>query len=280
MKITGAVFQEPPVIGDTGDRYTNDICTKHSESSYTIDGNDVSFPVVVADAAMLMNGVLVNARAAQALLEGSGFRVMEVLPGKAMLQLLAVDYKQNDLGDYNEGAIIIPALTAGERKPFPLFGALSRMGSGAVGNFVYRMPVDQEYTTHAGRFIWGFPKWMSQIDIEFGANLARGTFIDEGELVYSIAAKTGGNNTPKEQRAASLAIRDGRAWKTYGTNNSSGMTFSLGGQVPEIGDSHPLALELRSLGLPKKPVFTVSVAKTHMTFGQPESVAIGAPFLT
>lgn len=278
MRLTGAIFDEPPVHSDKGDRFTNDVCSRNSESEYTIDGKDISFPVVVSDASMLMNGFLVNARAAQAMLEGSGFRVVEVVPGKAILQLLAVDYKQNDLGDYNEGAILFPALAPGEKKPFPLFGALKRMGDGSLGNFVYRMPVDQEFTTHAGRYIWGFPKWMSRIDIEFGDKLARGTFIDEDELVYSIQAKTGGDNTPKEQRAASLAVRDGKAWKTYGTNNSSGVTFTLGGAMPEIGDRHPLALELRALGLPKKPAFTVSVKQTHMTFGKPESCDIGTPF--
>ena len=201
-----------------------------------------------------------------------------MLPGRAILQLLAVDYKQNDLGDYNEGAIIFPALTPGEKKPFPFFGALKRMGDGTIGNFVYRMPVDQEFTTHAGRFIWGFPKWVSRVDIEFGPRIARGTFIDEDELVYSIEAKAGGTTAPNEQRAASLAIRDGKAWKTYGTNNSSGLTFSLGGPAPRIGDSHPLARELRALGLPKKPMFTVSVRHTEMIFGEPESIEIGAPF--
>lgn len=278
MKLTGAIFDEPAVHSDKGDRFTNDICTKNWDSQYTIDGTDIAFPVVVSDASMLMNGFLVNAKAAQALLAGTGFRVVEVLPGKAILQLLAVDYKQNDLGDYNEGAILFPALTPGEKKPFPLFGALRRMGDGSLGNFVYRMPVDQEFTTHAGRFIWGFPKWMSRIDIEFGDTVARGTFIDEDELVYAIRAKTGGDNTPKEQRAASLAIRDGKAWKTYGTNNSAGVTFSLGGTAPQIGDRHPLALELRALGLPKKPLFTVSVRHTRMTFGKPESRDIGTPF--
>ncbi len=278
MKATGAIFEEPPVHSSKGERHTNDVCTKVSDDSYTIDGTDVSFPVVVGDASMLMNGFLVNAKAAQALLAGTGFRVVELLPGRAILQLLAVDYKENELGDYNEGAIIFPVLAPGEKKPFPLFGAMKRMGDGTLGNFVYRMPVDQEYTTHAGRFIWGFPKWVSKIDIEFGASSARGTFVDEDELVYSIAAKTGGKGAPKEQRAASLAIRDGKAWRTYGTNNSSGVTFSLGGEVPQIGETHPLARELRALGLPKKPVFTVSVESTRMTFGKPESVEIGAPF--
>ena len=278
MKASGAIIEEQSVHSDRGDRFTNDICSKNSASNYTIDGKEISFPVIVSDASMLMNGFLVNAKAAQAMLEGTGFRVVEMFPGKAILQLLAIDYKENHLGNYNEGAIIFPVLTPGEKKPFPFFGALRRMGNGTLGNFVYRMPVDQEFTTHAGRFIWGFPKWVSRIDIEFGPNVARGTFSDEDELVYSIAAKTGGNSASKEQRAASLAIRDGKAWKTYGTNSNSGLTISLGGETPKIGDSHPLAKELRTLGLPKKPMFTVSVESTRMTFGQPESVEIGAPF--
>ena len=278
MKSTGAIFEEPPVSSDRGDRHTNDVCSKNSNGSYTIDGKEITFPVVVSDAAMLMNAFLVDAGAARSMLAGTGFRVVELFPGKAILQLLAVDYKENDLGDYNEGAIILPVLTPGERKPFPFFGAVKRMGDGSLGNFVYRMPVDQEFTTHAGRFIWGFPKWVSRVDIEFGASEARGTFIDEGELVYTISAKAGGNSEPKEQQAASLAIRDGKAWKTYGTNNSSGLTFSLGGAAPDIGDQHPLAMELRALGLPKKPLFTVSVKRTRMTFGKPEAVDIGMPF--
>jgi hypothetical protein len=276
MKATGAIFDEPPVHSDQGDRLTNDVCIKNSGSNYTIDGREISLPVVVSDASMLMNGFLVNAKAAQAMLEGTGLQVVEIFPGKAILQLLAVDYKENDLGDYNEGAIIFPVLTPGEKKPFPFFGTLRRLASGTIGNFVYRMPVDQEFTTHAGRFIWGFPKWVSRVDIEFGPSIARGTFIDEDELVYSIQARTGGNTTPKEQRVASLAIRDGKTWKTFGTNKSSGLTFSLGGETPRIGDSHPLARELRTLGLPKKPMFTVSVKSTRMTFGEPESIDIGA----
>ena len=77
MRATGAIFEEPPVHSDKGDRLTNEICSKNSETSYTIDGKDISFPVVVADAAMLMNGFLVDAKAAQAMLDGTGFRVVD-----------------------------------------------------------------------------------------------------------------------------------------------------------------------------------------------------------
>lgn len=282
MKATGAVFEEPPVTGEDQDsavaRHTNQICQRLDKDNYNIDGKAIDFPVIVKDAGMLMNAFLVDATAAQAMIKDSGFRVLELFPGKAILQLLFVDYRENELGDYNEGAIIFPVLTPGESKPFPFFGPLKRMASGAVGNFVYRMPVDQAFTTHAGRFIWGFPKWVSRIDIEFGNKRATGSFIDEGELVYSFSAKTGGTAKAKAQRAASLAIRDGKAWKTFGTNTGSGLTFSLGGEKPTIGDSHPLALELRALGLPKKPLFSVSIKQAAMSFAEPESVAIGQPF--
>lgn len=282
MKVTGPIFDEPPIAGDANgerhQRYTNDICEKLDDTHYLIDGKPVGFPVVVADAAMLMNAFIVDAAVAQDIIRGSGFRVLEILPGKAILQLLCVDYRKNDLGDYNEGAIIFPVLAPGERRPFPFFGALLRMAMGRAGNFVYRMPVDQEFTTHAGRFIWGFPKWVARIDIEFAGNRARGTFYDDGELVYGIASKSGATARVKEQRIASLAVRDGRAWKTYGTNTGSGATFALGGELPVIGDKHPLALELRALGLPKKPLFTVSMTHTALTFAPPESVAIGSPF--
>ena len=282
MKTTGAIFEEPPVTreldGEIHARYTNQICETVDAGNYLIDGKPIDFPVVVADASMLMNAFLVDAAVAQTMIRDSGFRVIELFPGKAILQLLFVDYRKNELGDYNEGAIIFPVLTPGEKEPFPFFGALKRLATGSVGNFVYRMPVDQEFTTHAGRYIWGFPKWVAQIDIVFGEKRASGSFFDEGELVYSLAAKAGGTAKAKEQRAASLAIRDGKAWKSYGTTIGTALTFALGGEMPGIGDSHPLALELRALGLPKRPLFTVSIKNTAMTFAGAESVDIGKSF--
>lgn len=282
MKATGAVFDEPSIAsiadGAERERFTSDVCEKIDDNNYLIDGQAVDIPVVVADAAMLMNAFLVDAKVAQAMIADSGFRVVELFPGKAILQLLFVDYKTNDLGDYNEGAIIFPVLTPGQKKPFPFFGALKQMSAGKLGSFVYRMPVDQEFTSHAGRYIWGFPKWVSRVDFEFGDKRASGSFIDEGELVYSLSAKAGGKTVAKEQRAASLAIREGKAWKTYGTSTGTGLTFSLGGEMPDIGETHPLAKELRMLGLPKKPLFTVSMAHTEMNFETPESVMIGSAF--
>lgn len=280
MQSVGAIFDELPIGTAQDASRTNDVCHVIDPASYWIAGKTVAFPVVVAEASMFMNAFLVDARVAQAMIGDSGFRVMELWPGKSILQLLAVDYRKNDLGDYNEAAILFPVLTPGERKPIPVFGAMWRLATGAAANYVYRMPVNQAFTAHAGRFIWGFPKWVTQVDIEFTDRRAAASFIDEDELVFSIAAKTGASGIAKEQRAASVAIRDGKAWKTWGSNAGSGVTFALGGERPVIGDSHPLARELRALGLPKKPLFSVAIANASMRFEGPEAVPIGAVFAT
>ena len=279
MKTTGSVFEERAVKrGSDDERETNQCCQKVDDNNFLIDEKLISLPMTVDDASMMMNAFLVDSQVAQKVIADSGFRVVELFPGKAILQLLCVDYRINPLGDYNEGAIIFPVLTPGETKPFPFFGALKRFASNSISNYVYRMPVDQEFTTHAGRFIWGFPKWQAQVDFDFGGKRAVGTFVDEGLHVYTIAAKTGGKTKVSEQRAPSLAVRDGKAWRTYGTSSGSGLTFSLGGEMPVIGDEHPLAMELRAMGLPKKPMFTVSMKNTRMVFGAAESVVIGEAF--
>jgi hypothetical protein len=75
-----------------------------------------------------------------------------------------------------------------------------------------------------------------------------------------------------------LAIRNNQAWKTIGITEGEGLSFKLGGQVPEIGEKHPLAMVLRNLGLPKKPLFSLSIRKAKMQFDGPEVVSIGEPF--
>ncbi|WP_373096009.1 acetoacetate decarboxylase family protein [Zhongshania sp.] len=278
MQDTRILYTEQPVDGDKPDLTSDSLCSKINAQQYQINGHTVTLPVTVNNAAMLMNAFTVNAAKAQALIADSGFKVVELFPGKALMQLLAVDYRENDLGDYNEAAIVFPVTTPGESKPLPFFGALSRMMQGKLANFIYRMPVNQGFTTHAGRFIWGFPKWLSHVEIDFGPKIAFAQFHDDGEAVFSISAPTGGKTRAKPQLAPSLAIRNKQAWKTIGSTEGDGLSFKLGGQMPEIGAKHPLAMVLRELGLPKKPLFSLSISKAKMRFDGPEAVAIGEPF--
>ncbi len=247
---------------------TDSICEKVSDALYRIDGQDVTLPVKVRKAANSFASFLVNAKAAQAWIAPSGLEVIEILPGKAIMQLVGVDYQENDLGDYNEAGISFYVREPGTKKGLPFFGALRSLMKGEATSYIHRLPVDQPFTMHAGRYIWGYPKWMSDIDIEHNDEYFSTRWSDQGKLVFSFRAKAGGKAEMKNQQQPSFGFRNGTLYKTVGVANGSGVKFALGGEAPTLGD-HPIADELRKLGLPKKPLFSGSVAELVMDFEAP-----------
>jgi hypothetical protein len=102
LKSTGPIFEEPPIVsvvdGKPLERHTNDVCEAIDADNYLIDGKPIRFPVIVADASMMMNAFLVDAKAAQNMIQDSGFQVIELFPGKAILQLLFVDTEKMNWG--------------------------------------------------------------------------------------------------------------------------------------------------------------------------------------
>ena len=145
------------VIGAHGARATDDVCRRLADDRFLVDGRDLTLPMRIADLSVFAQVFAVPARTARELLAESGVGLVEIWPGAGALTLMAVEYRDNPLGAYREAVILLPAYAPGERA-LPLFGGLDILRKRA-SHFVYAMPVDQEFTTHAGRFLWGFPSF-------------------------------------------------------------------------------------------------------------------------
>ncbi|HEY2735779.1 MAG TPA: acetoacetate decarboxylase family protein, partial [Polyangiales bacterium] len=235
-------------------------------------GRDLTLPMEIADCSLVLNAFSVDANVAQALLVGTGLTIARVLPGKAVLLLMGVAYRDNPLGDYNEAAILLSAYPPGEAKSSWISGALSSLAMG-VPYYVYRMPVDQEFTTHAGRFLWGYPKYLADIDVKFEAERAHTRLTQDGQFVLSFeatAVNDGSSGTRlRDQTGMNITWRNGQLRRIPATLGGRGIAWRLGGVAPELGD-HPLALQLRALGLPKRPLLSASSTSMQMRFGVPE----------
>ena len=260
--------EEATANGERGTRATDAICERLDQNRYLIDGREVTLPLEVRACSIVMNAFFVDANAAQALVEPPDFRVVEPWPGKALMVLLGVDYRDNPLGDYHEGAVLF-AVQPSSARSVPVIGPLWRMLRQSPINYVYKMPVSQEFTMHAGRFIWGFPKWVSDIEVGFAERRASARFVDRGQLVYAIEGPATTRGSFPAQRSHSLSFRGGVTRSTPGTMAGRGIGWRLGGTPPEIGEHHPLARELRMLGLPKRPAMSVSIREATMSFGSP-----------
>lgn len=221
----------PAVTGDV----TTDLDTETVWGE--IDGVTITFPMVVKKfhAATLM--LTVPAAPAQELIP-NGFNVLEVAPDTAQMVIALIDYVDNPWGDYNEinlGFLVTPA-----EDP-------ERMGS-----FIYRMPVDQEFTCRAGNEVMGFPKVVERIDSEYTDNTVLFRLFTGNDMALEIelprAAPLG---DPEYARSDSFSILNGERYSTT-------LDMQLGtGVIADTQDvriavgTGPVAEELRGLGLPK-----------------------------
>ena len=220
---------------------------------------------------------LVPAAAAQRLVEPTGLGVTGPVPGRALLALAVCRYDDTDLGPYHEVAVSF-VVRPHDAPPAP--GALDRareFATGTIGVYIHRLPVDQEFTCAAGRGIWGFPKWITTIDIDEAPAAGRGgsatvvRLVDDGAHVLSLSLATGGRLALPPQAPPTYSFLDGVLRRTTWTTSHSGASGRFGGAALALGD-HPVADELRSLGLPRRALFCSSVARMEASFDAPETV--------
>jgi hypothetical protein len=238
---------------------------------FEIQGHTVTLPVVVRDASNASATFLVDSVAAQRLIPDGAFEVAELLPGRALLSIAAIDYRDNDLGDYDEVSVALFVRERGAKPGWPLIGTLVELAQSRLGTYIHRLPVNQSFTCEAGREIWGFPKTVDEISIEpRGARLFCRLAID-GEHAFTISFPRGGAGRMPEQELVSYTYLHGVPHRTRATMGGEGFAMRLGGADLVLG-SHALANELRLLGLPRRALFTTFTEHMHARFEGPEKL--------
>ena len=247
--------------------------------SCTVLGRVVGIPVEVRRAAQWNVQYLVPTAAAQRLVDPTGLEVTGPLPGKALMALAVCRYDDTDLDPYHEVAVSF-VVRLHDAPPRPSTTQRAReFATGAIGVYIHRLPVDQEFSCAAGRDIWGFPKWVTSIDIDeppVGDHRAgSGTvvrLVDGNAHVLTLTLAAGGRLRLPSQAPPSYSFGDGILRRTPWTTSSEGTSGRPGGATLVLGH-HPMADELRSLGLPKRALFSSSASQMRASFGAAEVIA-------
>jgi hypothetical protein len=229
--------------------------TVAAQTSYTVQGRTVPMPAVVRDASSGTALFLVPADAVQRLLPGDDFVVSEAAPGVTQVVLGFVDYRDNDLGDYHEAMVA--------------FFVRPRADPAAPeGTFLYRLPVDQSFTCEAGRRIWGFPKTVETIAIDYAADRATCRLEMDGVHVFTLSLpRTAAGEDGGEMDLVTYSYVDGPAATAFRQGGAIAMIDGAGVSL-ELG-SHPLADELRGLGMPAAPLLGTWTESMRGSFAAP-----------
>jgi len=216
-----------------------------------IQGQTITFPMEVKAFNAITMGFSVPTAAAARLLPGDAFELVEIGDGIAQLIVNICDYRDNPWGDYNEVNLGFLARPVGAPED-------------VIGSFVYRMPVNQDFTCQAGNEVMGFPKTVERIDVayreqelavELWTSLAAESGEPRGELSLAVTVpRVTSDDEPARIEAVSYSYLNGAPYGTplemdlaSGVVDPAAVELSLGTGV--------VADELRSLGLPKAPDF-------------------------
>jgi hypothetical protein len=174
--------------------------------------------------------------------------------GRALCIVACIQYVDNDLGAYDEVAIAFP-VAAGAHGP--------------AGAYIHQLPVDQGFTLAAGRSIWGFPKFMAEIDLSID-RAASCQLRAEGKDILRLDVAP--RPLPLPSRPAKLsayAAADGGLRRTPFWTHAQHVRGGPLGATLELGTDHHMARDLRSLGLPKRAVATTIVGTMQSRFEAP-----------
>ncbi len=235
---------------------------------WVFEGREVTMPVAVRDAASAAATYLVPTAAARRLLPGPELDVVELLPGRALFSIAAIDYRDNDLGDYNEVSLALFVRPRGGRGGVPYLSTALDFARNRVATFIWKLPVDQRFTCLAGRGVWGFPKSVEEIAFEDAGGRRSCRLAMDGRHVLTFSVARGGGRTLPDNTMTTYTYLDGRLHRTTFVSGATGVGIHLGGAGLALGD-HPLADQLRSLGLPRGALMSVWMEHSHGRFEAP-----------
>ena len=132
---------------------------------------DYSFPIEFRDVDYIAALYCGNRKAVENKLLGTGLKAGLFLNGKPIIALGLIEYKDSDLGAYNEVILAIPVVPI--EKPSSILNWLqlySPLHKRKLGQYILHIPVTSSQSMLAGRDIWGYPKIVANIEHRFLKN--------------------------------------------------------------------------------------------------------------
>jgi len=222
---------------------------------FELGGHQFKLPLFYRDVSSVTAIFPAKAGALAEVLPHAGLSVTTIAPGVAAVAVSIFEYRDSDIGPYNEMAVSIPVTF--EKRSLPLGTLLAQMRSRTLSAYVWHLPVTTEVARLGGVEIYGYPKIVANIEFEATAGRFSAVLRDEHRRVVGLS----GELPQREQVGARIryityAMKQGRlieaqvlvqAQALAETNRPSGIRL-------ELDDTHPIGKDLARVLLVRRPI--------------------------
>jgi len=155
-----------------------------------IRGQRAKSPAFYRDVGMMLAIVTVDLKAAQALMPAREYSPVCLWPGRALLGINCFEYRDTDVGPYNEVSLALAVRMGAGNTPGFLSVARSLI-SDTYHAYILHLPVNTEIALHGGVDIFNYPKYLADIrfDETESERNCRVLDKDSGELIYAFKGK-------------------------------------------------------------------------------------------
>ncbi|MBI5309425.1 MAG: acetoacetate decarboxylase family protein [Actinobacteria bacterium] len=196
-------------------------------------------------------------------------------PGVGAVSIACFEYRDSDVGSYNELAIAIALNYPHHRVNLPARAMLGGALRGQIDGYVWHLPVTTELALKAGRELWNYPKFVAPIEFEQDAVTRTCRLSDQGERILTMRTRRIESDRSETTQLFTHVFQDGQPQRGEFKlrQQNSGQSLKPGTSVLELGDRHPIARELEDVLLSTRSVAAAySPSMQGILFG-PENVS-------
>lgn len=212
----------------------------------------VELPILYRDVTTVVPLFTVARARAAALLDGTGLEPAPLPGDRATVALAFYEYRDTSVGVYNEVGTAVFVVRRGERPRLGLADLVRPPARRTVGMYVVDLPVTTAIANAAGRELWGYPKFVTEIPFHL-AGREVDTAVRDPDGRGEICALVGrlGRALPVPPLSLMTYTRhDGVLWRTHVDVRGRTLAHAAGSVRLTVGASpHPMAERLRALGL-------------------------------
>ena len=173
------------------------------------------------------------------------------------------------------GEVMVGAMVT--RRPAPPVLALAGLVVPGLpyGAFVLHLPVTHRQARDGGRLVWGYPKFIADVEFEDSLETVSCTVSEGGRQILRQTAYPAGKPTVMRESLVLYSSLDGELLEEHSPMcGVKRLRRGPSGGRLELG-VHPVGLELRRLGVSPRPIATRRVMdlRTSLTFGHPVGTA-------